>query len=52
MFIHTHFSHLSEIVSEAQEPPLSHQEKVKRLTVVCLLFSLKSSDHFKSTHKH
>ncbi|XP_030290070.1 adhesion G-protein coupled receptor D2 isoform X3 [Sparus aurata] len=30
MFIHTHFSHLSEIVSEAQEPPLSHQEKVKR----------------------
>ncbi|XP_036971348.1 adhesion G-protein coupled receptor D2 isoform X2 [Acanthopagrus latus] len=31
MFIHTHFSRLSEIVSEAQEPPLSHQEKVKRI---------------------
>ncbi|TDH08674.1 hypothetical protein EPR50_G00100180 [Perca flavescens] len=31
MFIHTHYSHLSEIVSGAQEPPLSHQEKVKRI---------------------
>ncbi|XP_073332565.1 adhesion G protein-coupled receptor D2 [Pagrus major] len=31
MFIHTHYSHLSEIVSEAQDPPLSHQEKVKRI---------------------
>ncbi|XP_031162895.1 adhesion G-protein coupled receptor D2 isoform X2 [Sander lucioperca] len=30
MFIHTHYSHLSEIVSGAQEPPLS-QEKVKRI---------------------
>ncbi|XP_078114896.1 adhesion G protein-coupled receptor D2 [Sander vitreus] len=31
MFIHTHYSHLSEIVSGAQEPQLSHQEKVKRI---------------------
>ncbi|XP_044055394.1 adhesion G-protein coupled receptor D2 isoform X2 [Siniperca chuatsi] len=31
MFIHTHYSHLSEIVSGAQEPPLSHQDKVKRI---------------------
>ncbi|XP_068564102.1 adhesion G-protein coupled receptor D2 [Cebidichthys violaceus] len=31
MFIHTHYSHLSEIVSGAQEPPLSHQEKLKRI---------------------
>lgn len=31
MFIHTHYSHLSEIVSGAQEPPLSHHEKVKRV---------------------
>ncbi|XP_032381624.1 adhesion G-protein coupled receptor D2 [Etheostoma spectabile] len=30
MFIHTHYSHLSEIVSGVQEPPLSHQEKEKR----------------------
>ncbi|XP_059196570.1 adhesion G-protein coupled receptor D2 [Centropristis striata] len=29
MFIHTHYSHLSEIVSEVQEPPLSHQDKEK-----------------------
>ncbi|KAM6938184.1 adhesion G protein-coupled receptor D2 [Lycodopsis pacificus] len=31
MFIHTHYSHLSEIVSGAQEPPLSHQEELKRI---------------------
>uniref|UniRef100_A0A3B4TTF8 Adhesion G-protein coupled receptor D2-like n=1 Tax=Seriola dumerili TaxID=41447 RepID=A0A3B4TTF8_SERDU len=31
MFIHTHFSHLSEIVAGAQEPPVSHQEKTKRI---------------------
>ncbi|XP_071342048.1 adhesion G protein-coupled receptor D2 isoform X3 [Trachinotus anak] len=31
MFIHTHFSHLSEIVSGAQEPPVSRQEKSKRI---------------------
>ncbi|XP_035509235.1 adhesion G-protein coupled receptor D2 [Morone saxatilis] len=31
MFIHTHYSHLSEIVSGVQEPALSHQEKVKRI---------------------
>ncbi|KAM9358376.1 adhesion G protein-coupled receptor D2 [Symphorus nematophorus] len=31
MFIHTHYSHLSEVVSGAQEPLLSHQEKVKRI---------------------
>uniref|UniRef100_UPI0037E7626D adhesion G protein-coupled receptor D2 n=1 Tax=Semicossyphus pulcher TaxID=241346 RepID=UPI0037E7626D len=31
MFIHTHYSHLSEIVSEAKEPPLSDQEKGKRI---------------------
>ncbi|XP_042272092.1 adhesion G-protein coupled receptor D2 isoform X1 [Thunnus maccoyii] len=31
MFIHTHYSHLSEIVSDAQEPPQSQQEKVKRI---------------------
>ncbi|XP_040896478.1 adhesion G-protein coupled receptor D2 isoform X2 [Toxotes jaculatrix] len=30
MFIHTHYSHLSEIVSGTQEPPVSHQEKMKR----------------------
>ncbi|XP_074490677.1 adhesion G protein-coupled receptor D2 isoform X1 [Sebastes fasciatus] len=30
MFIHTHYSHLSEIESGAEEPPQSHQEKVKR----------------------
>lgn len=35
MFIHTHYSRLSEIVSgAAQEPPLNHQEKVKRFAVV------------------
>ncbi|XP_054459470.1 adhesion G-protein coupled receptor D2 [Anoplopoma fimbria] len=33
MFIHTHYSHLSEIVSGAQEPPPSHQEKGKRILV-------------------
>ncbi|KAF3835227.1 hypothetical protein F7725_027785 [Dissostichus mawsoni] len=27
MFIHTHYRHLSEIVSETQEPSQSHQEK-------------------------
>lgn len=37
MFIHTHYSHLSEIVSGEQEPPGNHQEKIKRLVVVCLL---------------
>ncbi|KAK5907149.1 hypothetical protein CesoFtcFv8_005028 [Champsocephalus esox] len=31
MFIHTHYRHLSEIVSETQEPSQSHQEKVKRI---------------------
>ncbi|KAI3368680.1 hypothetical protein L3Q82_025675 [Scortum barcoo] len=31
MFIYTHYSHLSEIASGAQEPPLSHQEKLKRI---------------------
>ncbi|XP_029355881.1 adhesion G-protein coupled receptor D2 [Echeneis naucrates] len=31
MFIHTHFSHLSEIVSEAQGPSGSGQEKNKRI---------------------
>ncbi|XP_042371703.1 adhesion G-protein coupled receptor D2 isoform X2 [Plectropomus leopardus] len=31
MFIHTHYSHLSEIVSGAQGPPQSHQEKGKRI---------------------
>ncbi|XP_070688316.1 adhesion G protein-coupled receptor D2 [Pempheris klunzingeri] len=31
MFIHTHYSHLSEILSETQEPPPSHQEKAKRI---------------------
>lgn len=36
MFIHTHYSHLSEILSGAQEPPLSHQEKGRRLVNVCL----------------
>ncbi|XP_070817602.1 adhesion G protein-coupled receptor D2 [Chaetodon trifascialis] len=30
MFIHTRYSHLSEIVSGGEEPPLSHQESVKR----------------------
>ncbi|XP_077964410.1 adhesion G protein-coupled receptor D2 isoform X4 [Gasterosteus aculeatus] len=30
MFIHTHYSHLSEILSGAQEPPLSYQEKGRR----------------------
>ncbi|KAM9848884.1 adhesion G protein-coupled receptor D2 [Aulostomus maculatus] len=30
MFIHTHYSHLSEIESGTQEPPLSRQEKGKR----------------------
>ncbi|XP_018528574.1 LOW QUALITY PROTEIN: adhesion G-protein coupled receptor D2 [Lates calcarifer] len=30
MFIHTHYSHLSEIVSGEQEPPGNHQEKIKR----------------------
>ncbi|XP_037325891.2 adhesion G-protein coupled receptor D2 [Pungitius pungitius] len=29
MLIHTHYSHLSEILSGAQGPPLSHQEKGK-----------------------
>ncbi|KAM8874688.1 adhesion G protein-coupled receptor D2 isoform 3-T3 [Spinachia spinachia] len=29
MFIHTHYSHLSEILSGEQEPPRSHQEKGK-----------------------
>lgn len=40
MFIHTHYSHLSEIVSGAQEPPQSHQEKVKRLAVVYMWTTL------------
>ncbi|KAG7217538.1 hypothetical protein INR49_021465, partial [Caranx melampygus] len=31
MFIHTHFSHLSEIVSGAQGAPVSHQEKTQRI---------------------
>lgn len=35
MFIHTHFSHLSEIVSGEQGAPVSHQEK--RLVVDSLL---------------
>ncbi|KAM3619759.1 uncharacterized protein V6R79_013108 [Siganus canaliculatus] len=30
MFIHTHYSHLSEITSVAEKPPLSHRDKVKR----------------------
>ncbi|XP_039985674.1 adhesion G-protein coupled receptor D2 isoform X2 [Xiphias gladius] len=30
MFLHTHYSHLSEIVSGAQEPPVSNQERMKR----------------------
>ncbi|XP_072244890.1 adhesion G protein-coupled receptor D2 [Leuresthes tenuis] len=30
IFIHTHYSHLSEIVSEAKEPALSQREKTKR----------------------
>ncbi|KAM7409576.1 hypothetical protein PAMA_001185 [Pampus argenteus] len=31
MFIHTHYSHLSEIISGAQEPSQNHQEKVERI---------------------
>ncbi|KAK5869766.1 hypothetical protein PBY51_024460 [Eleginops maclovinus] len=31
MFIHTHYSRLSEIVAESQEPSQSHQENVKRI---------------------
>ncbi|XP_060889802.1 adhesion G-protein coupled receptor D2 isoform X1 [Labrus mixtus] len=31
MLIHTHYSRLSEIVSEVDQPPLSHQEKGKRV---------------------
>ncbi|XP_045906602.1 adhesion G-protein coupled receptor D2 isoform X1 [Micropterus dolomieu] len=31
MFIHTHYSHLNEIMSGPQEPPLRNQEKVKRI---------------------
>ncbi|XP_041863143.1 adhesion G-protein coupled receptor D2 isoform X3 [Melanotaenia boesemani] len=30
MFIHTHYSHLNEIVSKAEEPAQSHQEKENR----------------------
>ncbi|XP_054871865.1 adhesion G-protein coupled receptor D2 isoform X2 [Amphiprion ocellaris] len=32
MFIHTHYSHLSEIVSEAKEPTLNHQANSKQIT--------------------
>lgn len=39
MFIHTHYNHLDEILSGARDPPLSHQEKTKRLDVVYLLSS-------------
>ncbi|XP_069558395.1 adhesion G protein-coupled receptor D2 [Brachyistius frenatus] len=31
MFIHTFYSHLSELVSGAKEPALTHQEKLKRI---------------------
>ncbi|AWP10823.1 putative kinesin-like protein KIF14-like isoform 3 [Scophthalmus maximus] len=31
MFIHTHYSHLSEIESGTQEPPVSPQEKFQRI---------------------
>lgn len=31
MFIHTHYSHLSEIISGDQEPSLKHPDKVERL---------------------
>lgn len=33
MFIHTHYSHLSEIICGAEEPPLKHPDKGKRLVV-------------------
>lgn len=33
MFIHTHYSHLSEIICGAQEPSLKHPDKAKRLVV-------------------
>lgn len=31
MLIHTHYSHLSEMISVAQEPSLKHQDKAERL---------------------
>ena len=37
MFIHTHYSHLIEIVSEAPEPPPSHQERGQRSAACSLL---------------
>lgn len=33
MFIHTHYSHLSEIICGAQEPSLKPPDKAKRLLV-------------------
>lgn len=54
MFIHTHYSHLNEILSGAQDPPPSHQEK--RLDVVYLLPSTSNAAGYsvvfiKMTHK-
>ncbi|KAM6922079.1 adhesion G protein-coupled receptor D2 [Xenentodon cancila] len=31
MFIHTHYSHLSEVISEAEESTLSHREKAQSI---------------------
>lgn len=32
MFIHAHYSHLSEIISGGQRPSPKHQDKEKRFT--------------------